>query len=80
MPGARRSEQERRIIYWAAVGCLDVEFVNAELSDIRCRPVPESTYHMNVLREGKLFSKHPELLEQFVSRPVPYGQWPEAWK
>ena len=79
MAGQRRTVEERKILYLLEVAGFTREEINEALKRRGFRPVPRSTYKMNLRNEVPLFKTFPGLLMEFARKPVPYGDWPADW-
>jgi hypothetical protein len=80
MAGAKRSFAERHMLYTLELRGYNLKEINIRMRQAGYRDVPASTFDMNMRNERVLFMVRPELLVKFAEKPVPYGQWPEAWR
>lgn len=78
--GPNRSPQERRTLYLLEMAGLTHKQVNEIMKARGFRPVPLTTYKMNMSNERLLFLADPSLLNAYSRSPVPYGHWPVMWK
>ena len=76
MPGKRRSETERMIIFRAAMNGLDLKAVNVKLNAAGYRSVPYASYHMVCHRYVPAFKKKPGLIDECIEHPVPVKDLP----